>query len=231
MEKSKLIEKLFYYIVTCSYLLIPLAFLIFRAKKKDVIPVILCAYALVCFVSLVSHEYLPRGTARKIYQAVYTYTEYLFLAVIFWYTLKNKTIKKLILLLSAGFFIFQILHFRSSSLVRLDSVPIGIETILIFFYIVYFFYEFSKSLNAQYIYNHYCFWIAVGVLIYLGGSFFFYLSINQLNPDEVEKFGNMTYLAEIIKNVMFGLAVFIYTKHPIVSTNKKTNSVPFLDMI
>lgn len=134
--------------------------------------------------------------------------------------------------LSSLFFVFQVFYYFQSKLLRLDSIPIAIETIFVFIYIVYFFYEFSKKIRNYYIYNHYCFWVAVGILIYLGGSFFFYLSINELNSHEVETFGNLTYLAEIIKNILFGVALIILSKnHFNLSDEKKNIKVPFLDMI
>jgi hypothetical protein len=195
------------------------------------LPSLIAFYGVICFVGLLVHELLPKGLARKIYQASYTYTEYLFFAILFWFTLKNKTVRWLIVVFSFGFLIFQVIYFITTPLAKLDSIPIFVETILLFFYIIYFFYEFSKGLSAQYIYNNYCFWIAVGILIYLGGSFFFYLSINHLTDSEIDTFGNLTYMAEIIKNVMFGLAVYTFTRHRYENSNKKSNSLPFLDMI
>ncbi|MBK5269418.1 MAG: hypothetical protein JJE22_00260 [Bacteroidia bacterium] len=112
----------------------------------------------------------------------------------------------------------------------LDTIPIGIETILILTYIIYFFYEFSKDTRNLYIYNHYCFWIAVGILIYLGGSFFFFILFNQLSNDQIATFGNITYLAEIIKNILFSLSIFIYQRYTLENTKEKTSSLPYLDM-
>jgi hypothetical protein len=113
----------------------------------------------------------------------------------------------------------------------LDSIPIGIETILLLFYILYFFYQFSKNLSTEYIYNHYVFWVSVGILIYLGGSFFFFILFDHLNKGQVETFGNMTYVAEIIKNILFGLAIFIHSRFHFNKSENKPASVPYLDMI
>jgi hypothetical protein len=110
-------------------------------------------------------------------------------------------------------------------------VPIGIETILLLIYILYFFYQFSKNLDTSYIYNHYAFWIAVGILIYLGGSFFFFILFDYLNPDEVETFGNMTYVAEIIKNILFAAGIYIYSKYPFKNKPERKEPIPFLDHI
>ena len=91
--------------------------------------------------------------------------------------------------------------------------------------------EFSKNSTDSYIYNHYCFWFSVGILIYLGGSFFFYILIDHLDKKQVKAFGNLTYFAEIIKNILFALAIFIYAKFSFKFKDQKTSSVPYLDMI
>jgi hypothetical protein len=126
---------------------------------------------------------------------------------------------------------FQLFYFFSGRVKGLDTIPIGIETILILIYIIYFFYNFAKSLSTFYIYNHYGFWVAVGILIYLGGSFFFFISFDLLTVDQKNSFGNLTYLAEIIKNLLFTLSIFIYRRYPVENTKEKTTSIPYLDMI
>ena len=114
---------------------------------------------------------------------------------------------------------------------RLDSIPIGIETILILIYIIYFFYIFSSRFSTLTIYNHYVFWLAIGILIYLGGSFFFFILFEQLTEGQIEQFGKFTYVAEIIKNVLFSVALFMYARNSFENQKKKSDSVPFLDMI
>jgi len=86
-------------------------------------------------------------------------------------------------------------------------------------------------MEDTFIYNHYTFWIAVGIMIYLGGSFFFYILINSLTVSEIEKFGNMTYVAEIIKNLLFAFSIFIYKRHPVNKVKNHSKKIPNLDMI
>jgi hypothetical protein len=164
------------------------------------------------------------------FQISYTFFEYAVFTLIFWANIKQKKAKRLIFIASALFFTFLLLYVLIAKVKRLDTIPIGIETILILTYIIYFFYEFSKDTRNFYIYNHYCFWIAVGILIYLGGSFFFFILFNQLSNDQIETFGNLTYLAEIIKNILFALSIFIYHRYSLENTKEKTSSLPYLDM-
>jgi len=222
-----------YYIVTYSYLILPLTFLLLKNRLKDRVPATLAFYGIFFFILLFSYENYKADLSKEFkgyYQLMYTYLEYLAFTFILWINIRNKVFKKFIVAVSVLFLAFQIFFALTTSIKRLDSIPVGIETIFVFIYIFYFFYEFSKTVKDIFIYNHFCFWIAVGVLIYLGGSFFFYILINNLNQDEVDKFGNMTYIAEIIKNLLFVFALFLYKKFPTNRTNNLPKNIPNLDM-
>ena len=192
---------------------------------------ILALYGLLFFGLLIVYDFLSSNFQNHYYQGFYTLLEYSIFAYIFWYNIYSKIFRKLIIIVSILFSLYQFFYITSVKFIRLDSISIGIESILIFIYIFYFFYEFSKNTKDVFIYNHYAFWLAVGVMIYLGGSFFFYILINNLNDNDVDKFGNMTYVAEIIKNLLFAFAIFIYKKYPVSKIHKLPKNIPNLDMI
>ncbi len=217
-------------LVKYSYLLFPLCFFIFKGKLKDRFLSVIALYGLVLFALLHFYFEIPKGL-KQYYQSLYTFLEYSFFTYIFWYNIRNKVVKTVIIVASILFIVFQITFVIYTTHRRLDSIPIGVETILLFVYIFYFFYEFPKQIKDTFIYNHYTFWIAVGVMIYLGGSFFFYILINNLEHNEVEKFGNMTYLAEIIKNLLFVFSIVMYKKFPVNKINNHPKNIPHLDMI
>jgi hypothetical protein len=221
-SKVQTIEKLFFY----SYLIIPLCLLFFINKKKEAIPYILGFYGLLFFCFLKFYEFLPN---RKFIQLFYTFLEYFFFALIFWLNIKNKKFRVFISIFTFSFLVFLVFYYFNSKLARLDSIPIGIETILTLVYISFFFYESFKTSVDSYIYNHHCFWVSIGILLYLGGSFFFYILINDLPANEVKTFGNLTFIAEIIKNILFSIAVIIYYKSLRLDASKK--SIPYLDMV
>ena len=221
---------MYYYIVTFSYLLLPLGFFLSKGKKKDIIPLTFALYGIAFFWLLLFYDDIPKEI-KRFYQTFYTFLEYAVFAFIFLNNIKTKKLRSLIILASIAFFIFQLIYVITTRIKHLDSIPIGIESILIFVYIFLFFYEFSKSISNFYIYNHYCFWVAAGILIYLGGSFFFYILFSHLSREQITTFGNLTYLAEIIKNVLFTLAIFMYVRYPLENTKNKTSSIPYLDMI
>jgi len=129
------------------------------------------------------------------------------------------------------FLIFQANYILTQSLKFLDSTSIAIETILVFIYISFYFYEFLKKETGEYIYDHYCFWLSIGILIYLGGSLFFFILINHLSKEQRTTFGYLTYTTEIIKNILFIVALFVYQKNQIHSVKKKSVQIPKLDII
>jgi hypothetical protein len=224
-------EKLLYYIVTCSYLLLPVAFFLLKNKPKDIVPTTIGIYGVFCFgFLLIFRDYIPEYL-QKYFQVAYTFLEYFFFAFIFWYNIRNKSFKSFMFVASVLFLLFQVFFITTFSFKRLDSIPIGIETIFIFIYIFLFFYEFSKNTKDIFIYNHFTFWVAVGILLYLGGSFFFYMLISNLEESDVARFGNMTYIAEIIKNLLFAFSIFMYKKHPVNKTHNHSKNIPNLDMI
>jgi len=219
-----------YNAVTFSYLLIPLGFFISKSKKTELVPTSLVIYGIFCcFFLFTLDNYIPKNI-RIYFQISYTFIEYGFFTLLFWVNFKQKKVRRPIIIAS-GLFLISLIFFALRRKVKgLDSIPIGIETILILTYIIYFFYEFSKDSSSFYIYNHYCFWIAVGVLIYLGGSFFFFILFEQLSSDQKRSFGNITYMAEIIKNLLFALSIFIYHRYSLENAKRKTSSLPYLDM-
>jgi hypothetical protein len=217
--------------VTYSYLILPLCFILNKAKFKHRILVMLALYGILFFGLLFFYD--PDSlnfVNNNYYQGSYTLLEYSIFTYLFWYNIQNKAFRKLMIIVSFLFALYQFFYITSATFARLDSISIGIETILIFIYIFYFFFEFSKNTKDVFIYDHYGFWLAVGIMLYLGGSFFFYILINHLDQSEVDKFGNMTYIAEIIKNLLFAFSIFLYKKFPFNNIHNHPKKIPNLDM-
>src|SRR5262249_8422141 len=112
---------------------------------------------------------------------------------------------------------------------KFDSIPIGIETILIFIFIFFFLYEQFRDLKAEPIYSNYFFWVSIGLFIYLGGTFFIYIMANEMSKEERMKYWFFTFIVEIIKNFLFALAVIVYAKSP--KPKKINQSLPDLDFM
>lgn len=198
-------------------------------KKWDPIPLSILLYSLLCFFFLLNYFEIP-NSSRKYFQTAYTTFEYLFFTYILFKNIKNRKIKPYIVILSFLFIVFQAIYVQLGTIIKLDTIPIGIETILIVFYIIVFLSELAKNMETS-IFRNYCFWISIGILIYLCGSFFFYILIDSLSREEVLAFGKMTYIVEIIKNVLFGISLIIFSKAGFKKeVQEEIRPAPYLDI-
>ena len=224
MGKVQIIEKLFLYIAIYSYLILPIS--LFFCKDKKGFPLIIAIYGILAFAMMRLFEHLSLSL-QYIYLIVYTLIEYLFFAFFLYISIKNRKLKYLILGISVSFALFQLIV--GSNAHRLDSVSIGIETILLFIFIFLFFYDHSKNIKAGYIYYHPTFMISVGILVYLGLSFFFNILANYMSEAEFAMYWHYTYIAEIIKNIFFAVAILMTSRHNKIPSLRQTQ-VPYLDM-
>ena len=224
MGKIQTIEKLFYYIVTFSYLIFPLVY--FFSKNKKGLPLLLCVYGITVFSYLSLFDYLQDQHAYKlmaVLQNLFTCFEYLIFTSIF-FMASGKKKKALFIGLSLGFILF--LFFLMNNPVKLkppivlDTIPVSVETMLIFIYIFFFLHDYSKADSPESIFNNHLFWISVGLLLYLGGTFFFNILANQMSRAEFDRYWHYTYIAEILKNLLFVVALLK------VSNIKKKELIP-----
>ncbi len=173
---------------------------------------------------------LPKSW-RKIQQTTYTFLEYSMFFYIFWISIKKRKYRKWLIFLSIGFYTFLIVFFLKAKLGRIDAVPVGVETILIFLFSLFYFHETYIDTRNQYVYDRPDFLLVAGILLYLGSSFFFNILANHVTQEQSDKYWHLTYIPEIIKNILFAVAVFKYSKFIQKEKNKESASVPFLDVI
>ncbi len=115
----------------------------------------------------------------------------------------------------------------------IDSIPIGIESILIFSFIFYYFYDSFTNIDINNsIAERSSFWFIVGVFVYLGSTFFVNILGNSLESEYLDKYFYFSYVGDIVKNILFAIAVlFLPSSYPVEKKlEKKKNTIPFLDM-
>jgi hypothetical protein len=130
--------------------------------------------------------------------------------------------KKAALVIGALLIIFNILFpiftydpTQLSNKVKLvDSVPIGVETIVILVFSYYFLYEKTNDTSTLYIYSTYPFWIVIGMVLYLSGSLFVYLFATILPEAEMHQYWALTNLLGFLKNIFFIVAIILNSKPP-----------------
>jgi len=223
------IGELFWYVLTYSFLLPILSFIIlFNKLKSKRIAIAVIVYSFIIFLLLFFDEFLS-AHYRKITSTFYTTVEYLCFSYIISETIKKKIFRFLILLCSVLFILFEAFYYKVGYFHRIDSVPIGIETILILIFTFYLFYEQFQSLETIYIYNNYWFWLIIGILFYLGSSFFFNILASRY-LETAQKWWFLTWIFETIKNILFVIGLIFLSKEQN-DHNKNSASIPYLDMV
>jgi len=189
---------------------------------------IIISYGVVYFLLNNFYDQIVKKIGQIYYYSFYTFLESLSFSLILLYNIQNKKAKILILISQFLFGVFQIVFLLKATLKILDSVPIGIETILIYICIFYFFYERFQNAKSEYIYNDHCFWISIGLMLFLGGSFFFYILADHMELNQAQKYWDVTFIIETVKNILFAVAILVYVKNK----NKEripNQNLPYLD--
>jgi hypothetical protein len=227
-----MLENLFWYILYYSFLLPPiLYFLLLYKTSKNIRMLTIVFYCFSIFMYLlVFEEYALIHIPKKIRYPLFTLLEYSFFSILVFQQLRSPFQRILLIVLSICFFLFEFIYYNYLTIrKKIDSIPIGIETILIFIFIFFFLYEQLKDAKELPIYENYFFWITIGLFIYLGGSFFIYLMANSMTKSEIDQYWFFTYIVEFIKNILFSASIFIYSKNP--NNNKSTPVIPNLDFM
>jgi hypothetical protein len=154
------------------------------------------------------------AAVRKIVYAFFTLFEFFSFSYFIFLNIVNKTFKKIILVLGAMFLVFVSIYYFFASLNQVDSIPIGIESIFILIFSAYFLYEQVNNPNNFFIYNDFRFWIVLGFMIYLSGSFFIYLLANQIPKEELVQYWMFTDIFYTLKNVLFSIGILAYSLQP-----------------
>lgn len=158
--------------------------------------------------------------------SVFTFAEYLIFTYILWLKIKKKIFRKIILWLSFLFIIFATVFNIATNFAKIDSIPIGIETILIFIYSFYYLYEQMNDTSNLFIYNKYEFWIIIGFLIYLAGSFFIFIAASKMENEILRNYWYLTNGFYVIMNLMFIIAFYMKATSKI--KRSKPNTLPSL---
>ena len=171
-------------------------------------------FAVLTLLTFSLEPYINDPTSRKIVTGATTLYEYSFFAYFIWSNITNKKFKRAILIASALFFLFLLFYYTNTKLKRVDSFPIGVESILILIFSFYFFYQEINNPEVLFIYNDYKFWITTGIMIYISGSFFIYIFANQIPKDQLAQYWSFTYLFLGIMNILFSVGILILGLNP-----------------
>lgn len=223
---TKTIEDLFFYLATGADILIVLLFLVFFKKTKDDKGI--TCIAVYCFLFLLINylaDFVLPNFVHFFY-SLFTYVEYSAFSYFLWLNTKHPVFKRLISYISIIFLILLTFYYFTTPFRSLDSVPIGVETIIILVFCFYYLYEQMNDTSNLFIYNKYQFWVITGMMIYLAGSFFIYIFANQLDTKFLQKYWFLTLVFYVIKNIFFAIGFLLNTKP---KNNSNAELKPYLN--
>jgi len=128
--------------------------------------------------------------------------------------MQNKKAKFLSIILALAFAIFFFIYsFLAKAALGFDSIPTGVESIIILSFCFYYLYERMNDTTTLFIYNTYQFWIILGIALYLAGSFFIYIFASYLRNDGfLDKYWFITNIFSIVKTIFFCISIFIHAR-------------------
>lgn len=220
---TKTIENLFYYLHYVTDILVIVLCLLFISKIRKEPPLLLIALYSFTDLSLNALSDFFHIVINPYIWSSFTYFEYFIFTYIIWIHLKRKKVKNVIIGLSILFVLFSTIYNIITNFTSYDSMPIGVETILILVFSFYYLYEQMNDTSTLFIYNKYQFWLVIGFMIYLAGSFFINIFANHLMGDEtLSKYWFLTNVSFSIMNILFAIAFLLFGRNP-----KKVNN-PYL---
>ena len=161
-----------------------------------------------CLYSFINDKILL-NISQSFFLNLFTFLEFTSFAFFFWKIIPKNNIKLGILITYLIFSSCLAVYYLYGNFSVFDSIPVSTESILIFIYSIFFFYiELSKP-QVLFIYNTPDFWIILGMLIYLSGSFFIFSFADKISKEDVETFWSLTLIFNTLKNLFFSVGFSI----------------------
>jgi hypothetical protein len=193
--------------------LIPLFFVVFLKEKNRLVKII-GYYSFYCLFSDLVLTWASISFFRSETYAfrVFTLLEYFFLTYLLINEIENSRAVKTIKYASTLFITVFILDWITSSFHNFDSIPTGLESLIILSSSIYLVYEKTLKIDALVITPST--WVSFGFIIYFAGTFFlFILSQNNLNDENFyDTYGVIVSIFNTIKNLFLTIGVFRISK-------------------
>jgi len=213
---AKTIENLFYFAhFIFDFIVILLYFLFFKKARKEAPLTLITVYVFLDSSLNILDKIFP-----ELYLYVwssFTLIEYCIFTYILSTTITKKYIKKTVFYLSVCFIVFSVIYNIITHFKKFDSIPVGVETILILLFSFYYLYEQMNNTTNLFIYNKYQFWIIIGFMIYLAGSFFVFIftsGLNNSNSPLLNQYWTFTNGFYFLMLILFSISLILYAKQP-----------------
>ena len=193
--------------------------MIYFIKSKQRVYSLISFYTFYCiFSDLVLTKLSLKYLDSELYSfRLFTIIEYSIISIFLFKLIESRKFKNIIKLGSIIFLLAVILDIYTSSFTDFDSLPSGLESILILSYCLFFIYE--RITSSSFSFNG-TVWIATGFILFFSGTFFlFILSQNNFKDSSfILTYGYIVAIFSIIKNMFITIGVSSETNN-----SKRTN--------
>ena len=187
-----------------SSLAIPITWLIVRPVHATATFRLLLLYALCTFIG----DRIPdiigsSATTTRVLSFVVTIIEYTIFTLLYYRFFHRKGNKRWVIIGSVIFLTTVVLELDKFGFLYYSRFNAGTAAMLIISYTFLLFHEWLMDDPMEMIYNKVEFWIALGCLVYLSGSFFFYLTVGK----KWEENWVLHSVCNLVKHLFFSIAI------------------------
>ena len=195
--------------------------MIYFTKSKQSYFSLIAFYSFYCiFSDLVLSKLSLKYLESELYSfRLFTIIEYSIITFFIFQLIESDLFKRLIKIGSIIFITVSILDIYTSSFISFDSLPSGIESILVLSYCLFFVYE--KMTSTDFSFNG-TIWITIGFILFFSGTFFlFILSQNNFKDSSfILTYGYIVAIFNIIKNLFITIGIFSESNNSKRTTHK-----------
>ncbi|MEO8764528.1 MAG: hypothetical protein ABI416_09590 [Ginsengibacter sp.] len=166
------------------------------------------------------HEIRSLKDALVLY-AIFTVVEFSSFCLFYYYAVAEGKMKKAVLPIGTVFLLFACVDFFSfNKMTSIDSIAIGVETILVILMSIYYLAVQIKGDTNLFVYSTSNFWIVITFLIYLSGNFFLYIMASSMSDDKYyrDMYTIINSVFIVLKNILLSVAMLMKSSE---TANKK----------
>lgn len=189
---------------------LPLVLFLFK-KNKQTIPGVLFIYILGSFATdcIILYDAYVRDIVNSTkWLRGFTLFELTVFSIYFSIVLNSKWFRVFIAVGFAVFLYAFIRHWNSTS-EKFDSIPASIGAIIcIIFSLFYLYHTASDPKRAGKGFFNSRFWFAIGIMIYMAGNLFMFVTFNSFKAEDAIKLSAVIFpLMNIMKNIFFSIGM------------------------
>jgi hypothetical protein len=208
---------LIFKILLIASILSPCVPLFFSIKYRRALNKQLSALFLYLVISIITELIgTLTGKTNIIISLLFTITEYLLIAYIFWLELERKKFRLIIYIFSVLFFIltlYSVLLFNNPNLA--DDILTTSESVILITLGILYFYKIFTDLDIPKLTNYYFFWVNSAFLLYFSTALFLFLFksyIKTIEPELGRFLWGIHLIINITSNILLSIGICKHRK-------------------